>query len=1270
LFFGYRKLYFNKATALNTITLNNVTSGNSFAQWYPSPQAITVYGFEFFAWQIAGTNAVVPITCRIYNAGIDSMPTGTPLGSVTVNVDSTFGSGLLTTLRKKAIFSTPVTTSSPNGYVIAIETGSSINVAVVANSWSAAPANGRFEWLSSVKIGTTYIRSYNINIGGITFNADFLMQPFVSYNLTANFTSPATCMTVGTPYNFTNTSSAVVFNKFYNTRAFFNIPQFSCIWDYGDTSGSWYAVNGSRTYNYNESYTVNLYDSIYGWTSGCADATSKTIYKAPDQPMASNNGPICSGGTLKLFADTAIGATYYWTGPNGFVSTVKNPEIPSAGILAAGLYSVQTIIGPCSSTVATTYVDVINSFAASSNGPLCAGGNLNLNATQINGASYAWTGPNSFTSSIKNPSVSGVSKLDSGVYSVSISLAGCGVLGPFTTLVVVNNNPAAPTIGNNGPICVGDNLLLTASGTGSGNYLWIGPNGFTSAQQNPVRTSSTLNYAGNYSVTLTQNGCTSPAANTTVLVNTIPSAPSVSNNGPLCSGQVLSLTASLISGASYTWTGPNGFTSSLQNPTRDSLTLLDAGTYSVLATVNGCSSPAANTTVSITTNTPTPTASSNGPLCPGQNLQLSATGVNGATYSWTGPKSFTSNSQNPSIFNVNDSNAGIYSVTATTSACGTSNAATVILVVNSLPAAPNLGNDGPVCVGQTLNLTASTITGAVYYWTGPNGFSSNLQNPSVTGMTKTKAGLYSAYVSVSGCGTSSTNSTEVIVHAVPSAPSITNNAPVCVGDTLRLMATNSGLGPNASYTWSGPNNYSSSAAAVNINGVLTSDAGMYSVMVTDSGCSSPSSNTTVLVKTLPSTPSISSNSPLCEGANLSLQASAVSGATYFWEGPNGFASKSQNPGITGVTVSNDGTYSIQTLVNGCLSIPATLTVVVNPLPETPQAGNDGPVCAGNPINLTATSIANASYSWSGPNFTASVQNPVLTNSTTAMSGIYTVFATVAGCSSGEGSTNVAVNPIPAAPKLSSDPALAACFGDSLRFFAADVLNGVFEWTGPVGFGSNQQNPVLFIKSTAQGGTYTAKVTKLGCTSEGADLVISVHASPTTSSINGLGDVKRTDNVTYSVTGSAGSTYNWLLTGGSIVSGAGTNTVNVVWSVVGTGNITVIETNSAGCKGILQSKSVNVAPATGILENKQTDNWAKFYPNPVLNQLTIEVNKASEKPLQISLIDLTGRLVQTIELTDANGQTNYQLDLGTIKSGVYLLELNQGDLHLVKRLVKE
>lgn len=110
--------------------------------------------------------------------------------------------------------------------------------------------------------------------------------------------------------------------------------------------------------------------------------------------------------------------------------------------------------------------------------------------------------------------------------------------------------------------------------------------------------------AGTYNATLTvrnstYTACISPVYSISVTINQKPATPTAASNSPVCVGATLNLTASTVSGASYSWTGPNGFTSTLQNPTITNVALGSAGTYSVTVTVNGCTSDAGTTPVNV-----------------------------------------------------------------------------------------------------------------------------------------------------------------------------------------------------------------------------------------------------------------------------------------------------------------------------------------------------------------------------------------------------------------------------------------------------------------------------------------------------------------------------------------------------------------------------------------------------------------------------------------------------------------------------------------------
>jgi uncharacterized repeat protein (TIGR03803 family) len=163
-------------------------------------------------------------------------------------------------------------------------------------------------------------------------------------------------------------------------------------------------------------------------------------------------------------------------------------------------------------------------------------------------------------------------------------------------------------------------------------------------------------------------------------------------------------------------------------------------------------------------------------------------------------------------------------------------------------------------------------------------------------------------------------------------------------------------------------------------------------------------------------PTALNGGPYCAGGTISLWAPTISGAAYFWTGPNGFTSAVQNPTILGATAVNAGTYSVTVTVAACASAPGTTAVVVNPVPAMPAVTAPSAVGAGSP-NRTAgvPPHAGSTYSWTIGNgtitsgqgtseitFTAGTAGTPLTLSVTETNA--------SGCASAPGNATVMVAP--------------------------------------------------------------------------------------------------------------------------------------------------------------------------------------------------------------------------------------------------------------------
>jgi len=136
-------------------------------------------------------------------------------------------------------------------------------------------------------------------------------------------------------------------------------------------------------------------------------------------------------------------------------------------------------------------------------------------------------------------------------------------------------------------ICNGESGMIAVTNTTGGvmpyTYLWNTGDMTASATVTPTTTT-------NYTVVVTDaDGCTGEAM-VTVVVNPLPAC-NATNTSPVCEGESFEIMETGGDAVSWSWTGPNGFTSTLQNITIANSTLADAGTYTVVVTdANGCMS--------------------------------------------------------------------------------------------------------------------------------------------------------------------------------------------------------------------------------------------------------------------------------------------------------------------------------------------------------------------------------------------------------------------------------------------------------------------------------------------------------------------------------------------------------------------------------------------------------------------------------------------------------------------------------------------------------
>lgn len=322
-------------------------------------------------------------------------------------------------------------------------------------------------------------------------------------------------------------------------------------------------------------------------------------------------------------------------------------------------------------------------------------------------------------------------------------------------------------------VCIGTSVTagIAPDRTVSGvtySYSWsISPSSDTFTY-NSDKTSATIALGvGTYTITCIATANTyNDTLTIHVTVNALPSKPAPGSNSPICVGTTINLSTATVSGATYSWIGPNSFTSTSQNPTIANATSANAGVYSVSVTSGGCSSQIGTTSVTITT-LPSATISYAGtPFCNSiaTAQTVSRTGTSGGTYS-ASPAGLTINSGTGAI-TPSSSTAGTYTVTYTMTASGGCSAqtATTSITVSASPSATISYSGSPYCYSTgNATITFSGTTGGTYSIT-PAGANVNSVDGKVNLASATPGTYTVTYTVTSSGGCTATTTTPIVIN--------------------------------------------------------------------------------------------------------------------------------------------------------------------------------------------------------------------------------------------------------------------------------------------------------------------------------------------------------------------------------------------------------------------------------------------------------------------------------------------------------------------------
>jgi gliding motility-associated-like protein len=552
--------------------------------------------------------------------------------------------------------------------------------------------------------------------------------------------------------------------------------------------------------------------------SGCKSigAVEVTIPNNIVTPRLRGLPNYCEGTTIDLRTDVATADTYIWTSPNfSQITTTTNVLTIPATMVNAGFWTVTTVKNNCSSYESEPFqvhVEAKPVVVVSNNSPVCIGNDIQLSVRNTPGASYQWTGPASFNSLEQNPKI--VNASASGTYSVTVtSVGGCTNMGATNT--VVNIRPAITGISTDSPACVSgtENVKLQPTlfpiNNGTYQFRWVGTNGFTSTDSEPLLPNVTSANNGTYTLTVKDAfGCESQPRSVVVGMKNIPATPVLATAyGPYCEGDNFTLTTSAYAGTQvdYTWRTPLGtFVTQNAAITVTNATLNTRGNYSVTTKIDGCTSKSsAVIPIEVNTKPSIPIASAaNLTVCEGSAIELMTNQIIGGKYAWTGPAGFTASVFNPIILPSRPENAGAYTVQVTVKNCVSDVSVPQNIIVNSVPRSPLVKNNSPVCADNaatplTLGIVVSSaMPGASYSWyysktntrIAPATSSLNLSVPTAN-LVNYADGNHDFYAvtTVNGCNSVNSVPTTVTINRIPTERAYAGaNQRICDGTPVRL----------------------------------------------------------------------------------------------------------------------------------------------------------------------------------------------------------------------------------------------------------------------------------------------------------------------------------------------------------------------------------------------------------------------------------------------------------------------------------------------------
>ncbi|MCD0468471.1 gliding motility-associated C-terminal domain-containing protein [Flavobacterium sp. JAS] len=877
--------------------------------------------------------------------------------------------------------------------------------------------------------------------------------------------------------------------------------------------GKWSQMSGPSTAVFSNvnSPTTQVSSLVNGtymfrWTisggEACAvsQSTSQIVVSSamPTISQAGNDQAICFGSPVQLQGDAVLNSeTGTWTvSPNAGIvfNNIHDPNAIAKGLAQNTTYTFTwTIANGCGSSADTVDVVTNNTPGADANAGtdqcLASGTTtLVLDGNDPAPGTGLWTQTAGAAAVITDPTLynATVTGLTDGNYAFKWTVSNVGCTNGEDSVAIT----IAPTItvadaGTNQSLCTSTATLTGNAPATDETGLWElvsgGDGPIIADPTSPVTTVSGLTPGSwVYKWTISKGACASSSDSVQLNIDQAPSQAIAGPDQVMCNQSSVTLAATAPTVGSGIWSlvsGPNSpVFSNAKSPT-STLSGLITGEYILeWTTYTGINCPQSKDQASVKV-TEVAAAGPDYTTCLTGPLYLE--GNDGSTGTW----SYVSGPNTPTVTTTGNSTASVtglipgtyvfrYTIPAQ-GACPQTSDDISIIINGQITTTPNAGTDQAFCdVGLAgIHLTASSLdVGTTGKWTklfGPAGGSfSDDTNPD-TFFLNPGYGTYVFNWTVNS-GTCNASDQVRIENAEPPSPALAGGDNTICGSVTELTAIPPLAGTGQWDQVSGPTIavFSSRILPNTTVSNLTQTGGVYvfSWTVSNGALCTPNTDTVQITVTADLTvPDAGPDQTICESDNATLAGNTITAGTGQWtkvSGPAGSFSDDASP-TSSFTPSGDGTYVLRwTAVNLSCTASDDMTLTVDPLPTTSNAGTPISICEFQPLTLAANTPTIGTGLWAQVSGPSNVVFETPTSPTTAVFGaqpgvyIFSWTISIGFCSPSSSNVTATINALPPLADAGADQKI--CNTSTTTLNGNNPSAGTGAWT----FVSNSGNTAL------------------------------------------------------------------------------------------------------------------------------------------------------------------------------------------------------------------